>query len=184
MASSTTAEKAEEVEVKDKKETAGNPADDFFTPKNDANIGDWIKHMKSPREEIEELEVDYPEDEEPVADQLSAEEQEALKHLDYNEGQYKTAEFFLIQLDKILAFSFSLISGMESDRYRIRKKKPEGDDYEAEITAALIKKYQMELPLEGMLATALIMAYAPGFRKALTDRAQVKQAKAKQEAQQ
>ncbi|KAA3636949.1 MAG: hypothetical protein DWQ02_07460, partial [Bacteroidetes bacterium] len=84
-----------------------------------------------------------------------------------------TAEFLLIQIDKVLAFSFGLVSGMDSDRYRRRKEKIQGNDYEAEIGAALVKKYQMRLSLEWMFISALVIGYAPMMNKALKDRKEV-----------
>src|SRR5690606_13327486 len=104
-------------------------------------------------------------------DAVSPEDQEVLNYFDYTEDHYRTAEFFLIWLDKGFAFGASMISGMEMNRYRRRIEKPK-DDYEAQVTAALVKKYQMALPLEWMLVTALLMAYVPEYVKAFQDRKQ------------
>lgn len=172
------ATETKEKEVPEVGQKATGTADDFFKTESNEDINSWVKHMKAPREKIDEPDVEFPDDEPAPGSAGGESDDQVLSYFDYTEGQYKTAEFFLIQLDKLMAFSFSLISGMETDRYRLRKVKPQGNDYEAEITAALIKKYQMELPLEWMLATALVMAYAPGLKQAFSDRAKAQEARA------
>ncbi len=177
-----TINKVEEEEKNAAAKKDSGSADDFFQSDNNSGIDSWVSHMKSPREKIEEPELDLPEEEEANAGAGRGEsDEEILNYFDYTEGHYKTAEFLLIQLDKFFAFSFSLISGMETERYRLRKEKPKGDDYEAEIAAALLKKYQMELPLEWMLVSALAISYGPGLRQAFVDRKAMKEAARKSE---
>lgn len=155
-------------------------ADDFFTTKDaDKGLKSFLTHMKQPVEEIEAppvLEGMGEEDPDDLGGD-NPEEEEMLSHFDYSEEHKLTAEFILIQVDKALAFSFSLVSGMDSDRYRRRKEKMATDDYELEIAAALVKKYQMRLSLEWMFASAMIMGYAPLLNKAIKDRAENKKKK-------
>ena len=126
---------------------------------------------------------DDPEEDSNTSPIDDPEDAEMASYLDYTDEHLLTAQFMLVQLDKALAFSFSLLSGMNMDRYRRRKEKPGGEDYEAQIAAALVKKYQMRLSLEWMLASALIMGYAPMANKAIADR-RARQAQKAREAQQ
>lgn len=75
-----------------------------------------------------------------------------------------------MQLDKVLAFTLSLVSTMDADRYRRRKTKPAGEDYEADPLAALLKEYQMRMSLEYMFVSALAIAYFPAVSMAVKDR--------------
>lgn len=152
-------------------------ADEFFTAKDaSGDVAAFIKEMKAPREKIDPppaFETDEPDGPTPEnqEDDLPGETDEQMaEHLDFTEEHKFTAEFLLIQIDKVLAFSFGLVSGMDSDRYRRRKEKIQGNDYEAEIGAALVKKYQMRLSLEWMFISALVIGYAPMMNKALKDR--------------
>ena len=167
-----------------------DPIDNFFTAKDSGKqIKDFLKHMKTPVEQIEappimmdqEEEIDNPEI---TNEEIDPEDRDAISYLDYSEEHKLTAEFILVQLDKVLAFSFSMISGAEMDRYRRRKEKPNGTDYEAEIGAALVKKYQMRLSLEWMMASALVMGYAPMMNKAFADRRKAKAEEARERARQ
>lgn len=155
---------------------AKESADDFFSAKDsDNDLKDFLKHMKQPVEEIEAPPIFQKEEEEPNPVELpdtslDPEDEEMAGYLDYTEEHRLTAEFMLIQLDKGVAFSLSMLSGMDMDRYRRRKVRNKADDYEVEIAAALVKKYQMRLSLEWMLATAIVMGYTPMISKAIGDR--------------
>lgn len=169
-------------------QVAANTADDFFSANQaSADMKTFISQMKKPREKIEAPPIMFPDEEEEEIiedplDQGSGEsDEEMLNHFDYSEEHRYTAEFMLIQLDKFLAFSLSMISGSESDRYRRRKTRMEGDDYEAEILAALVKKYQMRLSLEWMFASAIVIGYAPMVDKAIADRKVNRAQKGKQD---
>ncbi len=59
---------------------------------------------------------------------------------------------------------------MDADRYRRRKTKPAGEDYEADPLAALLKEYQMRMSLEYMFVSALAIAYFPAVSMAVKDR--------------
>ncbi len=150
----------------------------FSAEKSEKDLGGFLKHMKTPVEKIDappimqDLEEDEQATEVPLNpdDIPSPEDEELASYLDYSEEHRLTAEFMLIQLDKGLAFSLSMISGMDMDRYRRRKARNKADDYEVEIAAALVKKYQMRLSLEWMLATAILMGYTPMVNKAMKDR--------------
>ena len=103
--------------------------DDFFSAKkSDSDFKGLLKHMKQPVEEIEAPPIMHEPEEEPEPevplnpeDTPSPEDEELAGYLDYSEEHRLTAEFMLIQLDKGLAFSLSMISGMDMDRYRRRK---------------------------------------------------------------
>lgn len=151
-------------------------ANDFFTAKDaSGDINSFIKDMKIKREEVEPPPAfDEPEEpEDPEAGLPGESDEQMAEHLDFTEEHRFTAEFILIQMDKMLAFSFGLISGMDSDRYRRRKEKIQGNDYEAELGAALIKKYQLRLGLEWMFISAIVIGYAPMMNKAMKDRKEV-----------
>lgn len=160
--------------------------DDFFSAKDsNQDLKHFLTHMKQPVEEIEappifQKEEEAPTVEEPV-DTPDPADEEMAQLLDYTEEHRLTAEFMLIQLDKGLAFALSMISGADMDRYRRRQVRNKADDYELEIAAALVKKYQMRLSLEWMLATALIMGYAPMINKAIGDRQQANMAKTREQ---
>lgn len=160
---------------KETQQTAGAGADDFFR-NTDAEMSDFVKHMSRPVEEIDSppIDLDAPTEgaEAAVNGGLSEGDREMLSHFDYNEGHLKSAEFTLIQVDKAFAFGFSLISGQDMQKYRLRAVKPKGDDYEAEILAALFKKYQLEMSLEWMFVAALTFAYGPMLKVAFDDKAE------------
>ena len=150
--------------------------DDFFT-NTDSSMADFVKHMSRPVEHIDAPPIDLDadsgiEDGAATAEGLSDSDREMLSNFDYNEGHLKSAEFTLIQVDKAFAFGFSLVSGQDMQKYRLRAVKPKGEDYEAEILAALFKKYQLEMSLEWMFVAALIFAYGPVLKVALDDKAE------------
>jgi len=149
-------------------------AEDFFKSQNNDRTGDlddFISHMKTPREQM-----DLPNDGqgEPgppnEGDELDDSDQEMMSHFDYTPEHRYLAEFFLVQIDKAVAFSLSMLSGSEAEKYRRRLKKPSGEDYEAEILAALLKKYQMRMSLEWMFMSAMVIAYTPMVDQAVKDR--------------
>lgn len=142
-------------------------ADFFDTPEMGAD--DFIASMKQPREEIEAPDFSFPGEEEEEEPE-HPEDREMLDALDFTEEHRFTAEFMLIQLDKLIGFGLSVFSGGESDDYRRRKVRMKGEDYEVEVLAALVKKYQMRLTLEWMFASALMIGYAPMVNKAMKDR--------------
>lgn len=149
----------------------------FDNPETDAE--DFISQMKQPREEIETPSMELP-GEDIEEEVQEPEDREMLDALDYTEEHRFTAEFLLIQMDKIIGFGLGVFSGEDSDKYRRRINRIQGEDYEAQLLAALIKKYQMRLSLEWMFASAMLIAYAPAFDQALKDRRA--KVKAEQEA--
>lgn len=140
----------------------------FDNPEMDTS--DFISQMRHPREEIEAPDLDLPGEEFEEADIEDPEDREMMDALDYTEEHRFTAEFLLIQIDKIIGFGLSVFSGGEAESYRRRVNRIQGEDYEAQLLAAMIKKYQMRLSLEWMFASAMIIAYAPAFDKAMKDR--------------
>lgn len=140
----------------------------FDTPEMDTT--DFISQMKQPREEIEVPDIDLPGDDLDEDAEPEPEDREMMDALDYTEEHRFTAEFLLIQMDKLIGFSLSVLSGEDAERYRRRINRIQGEDYEAQLLAALIKKYQMRLSLEWMFASAMIIAYAPAFDRAMKDR--------------
>lgn len=161
--------------------------DDFFksaaTDRED-QLGSFISHMKTPREQMDlpgdNGDDSLKENEGKDDDDWSADDEEMMDHFDYTPEHKYLAEFFLVQIDKAVAFSLSLVSGSEAERYRRRLKKPSGEDYEAELLAAILKKYQMRMSLEWMFASALVIAYSPMVDAALKDR-RVNQARLRQQ---
>lgn len=156
---------------------------DFFNANEaDKGVKDFIKDMREPVEKIDQL-PGFDSDLEPgeAEGEISAGEDmegtEKPVNFDYTEEHKFTAEFMLIQLDKILAFGFGMVSGQPADKYRRRKEKMPGDDYEAQLGAALIKKYQMSMSLEWMFVSALVIGYAPKASEAITDRSKMKEEK-------
>lgn len=169
--------------------------DNFFstTQKDrEGELNDFLKHMKMPREQVDEPGFSYPDDDEPdepekgdtpdnPKDEGGGEtDEQMLDHFDYTPEHKYTAEFLLIQLDKIIAFGLGMFSGLDSDRYRRRKARVKGDDYEAEVLAALLKKYQMRLSLEWMFVSAIVIAYAPAVEMAVKDRAVIREKQARE----
>jgi len=144
----------------------------FFQP--DTDINDFTDFMKRDREKMPEVTTPGMEDE-PLegaspsdgGDRLDDEE---AAYLDYTEEQLYTAQLLLAQFDKVVAFGFSQWSGEDSDKYRKRINRPQGEDYEATLLAALLKKYQARLTLEYMFLTAMIIAYLPEGARAMEDR--------------
>ncbi len=176
----------EETKNEPKAAATTESVDDFFSAKDsNKDLKHFLTHMKQPVEEIEAPPIFQKEEEVPEADQPvdtpDPADEEMAQLLDYTEEHRLTAEFMLIQLDKGLAFALSMISGADMDRYRRRQVRNKADDYELEIAAALVKKYQMRLSLEWMLATALIMGYTPMINKAIGDRQKANRAKAREQ---
>ncbi len=165
-------------------------ADNFFSTAEkdrESELNNFIKHMKTPREHVEAPGFDYPDEEEPAdgdgptqPGQEGESDKEMLDHFNFTPEHKYTAEFLLIQLDKLIAFGCGMFSGQPSDKYRRRKTRIQGEDYEAEILAALLKKYQMQLSLEWMFVSAIAIAYAPVVETAVKDRRIVQEQKARE----
>lgn len=150
---------------------------DFFNIKeaNDGVTG-FIQDMKTPVEKIDPppgFDIEDPEkDIEPGEEEIT--ETGSLGgsgQFNFTDEHKFTAEFLLIQIDKVLGFAFGMISGEPGDKYRRRKNQVQGKDYEAELAAALVQKYQMKLSLEWAFVSALIIAYSPAGAQAFADRA-------------
>ena len=169
-----------EDEVRESRET-GN---DFFS-NSDSDFTSFMAHMKTPKKEVSPP-PGLEDDDEPrdaAAEQVSEEaKEELLQYMDFSQAHYKNAQFWLIQIDKVMALTASFISGLPAQKYRQRLEKPTGEDYEAEILAALIKKYQMTLSLEGMFITAMVLAYGPVLYDANQDGQRIRKQR-QQEAQ-
>lgn len=175
-------------ELKKKNEPAA-PADDYFSVNidTDSDMQSFLEHMKRPREEVDMPEIGIAEDDSPEKGseerELDDNDRQNLAYLNYDDEHRMTAEFMLVQLDKGMAFVFSSLSGKPMDGYRTRTEKPKGEDYEAELAAALLKKYQLRMSLEFAFGMAMLMRYSPMYAKAVQDRKKqkVEEAKAQKE---
>lgn len=169
---------------------AANPAgdpDDFFavsSKERESEMKNFIKELGRPKEKMEDVEMDFMEDPEEgpeaAGEGMSDQEREMAGYFDTSDGHKEMARVGLLAIDKFLAFLASLFTGMDMDRYK-RSKKP--DEYEIEVTAAMIKKYQVHMSLEWMFIMAIIGAYSPTFQRAYADRKAMKAAQEKQRRQ-
>ncbi len=169
-------------------------ADDFFATTQtgrEAAVKDFIAHMQTPREHVEapgfafdgDEEEDSPENSKAAEDSpeaMTPEDREMLNHFDYTPEHKYMAEFLLIQVDKVIAFGLRMFTGLGADRYRRRKTRIKGEDYESEVLAAMMKKYQLRLTLEWMFFSALVIAYAPVVEMAVSDRRKIRAQQAKE----
>lgn len=160
--------------------------DDFFADINtDEDLKSFIAHMEQPREEIPQL-PDFDgggaigpiEGEE--GEELSREEKDMVQYFDFTDEHRLTAEIGLIWIDRLMAMIASFITGRSADEYRTRKGKPPKDDYEIQLAAALVKKYQMRLSLEWAFLMAMGMRYGPVMASVPRD---VRKGKVKVEAE-
>lgn len=157
--------------------------DDFFADINtDEDLKSFIAHMEQPREEIPQL-PDFDEggaigpiegEEGEPGEELSREEKDMVQYFDFTDEHRLTAEIGLVWIDRLMAMIASFITGRSADAYRTRKGSPCGicgasipqgkppkDDYEIQLAAALVKKYQMRLSLEWAFLMAMGMRYGP-----------------------
>lgn len=144
--------------------------DDFFADINtDEDLKSFLAHMEQPREEIPQL-PDFDEggaigpiegEEGGPGEELSREEKDMVQYFDFTDEHRLTAEIGLIWIDRLMAMIASFITGRSADAYRTRKGKPPKDDYEIQLAAALVKKYQMRLSLEWAFLMAMGMRYGP-----------------------
>lgn len=152
------------------KAATSNP-DDFFADINtDEDLKSFVDHMGQPREEIPQLpgfdgEGIGPiggggEDGEP-GEGLSPDERDIVQYFDFTDEHRMTAEIGLIWIDRLMALIASLITGKNAEAYRTREGKPDKDDYEIQLAAALVKKYQMRMSLEWAFMLAMGMRYGP-----------------------
>lgn len=157
-----------------------------FFDNADNDFSSFMSHMKTPKKEVATPPGFDEDDDNPDGDDgmSQQEKEEMLQYMDYTPAHLRNAQFWLIQVDKVMALAASFISGLPAQKYRQRLEKPAGEDYEAEILAALIKKYQMSLSLEGMFITAMVLAYGPVLYDANQDRQKVRQMYAKQQEHQ
>ena len=175
----TKATKANDTVVEEQPKVEQSTVDDFFSSETPStSLKDFLGHMKEPVEHIEPPPGFEEEEEEP----LSEEDSETAMYLDYDEEHEMTAFLILSNMDRVLAFFFSLISGEDMDKYRRRGNQLKGQekDLELQVAAALVKKYQLRMSLEWMFASAIIMGYGPVAATAFADRK--KRKKAEEEA--
>ena len=165
---------------------AANSPDDFFADINpEADLKGFISHMEQPREEIPQLPnfdggigpIGGGEDGEP-GEGLSPDERDMVQYFEFTDEHRMTAEIGLLWIDRLMAVIASFITGKSADVYRTRQGKPPKDDYEIQLAAALVKKYQMRLSLEWAFLMAMGMRYAPVVASIPRD---VKQAKVEAE---
>ena len=164
-------------------------ADNFFSVSSkdrEAEMKKYMQELSAPKEKMDDVELEFmddlddPEDAAGGDPDMTPEEQELAGYLDVSDGHKQMAKVALMAVDKFLAFVASMVTGMEMERYK-RPKKP--DDYEIEVTAAMMKKYEVQMSLEWMFAVAMIGAYSPAFQKAYADRQAMKAKKEKERRQ-
>jgi hypothetical protein len=163
----------------------GKAIDDFFAAEdNPTSLKDFMSHMSDPVEDMAPP-PGFEEAEEP-GEELTEEDREMAAYLDYEEEHEMTAFLILSNIDRMMAFIFSLISGDEMDKYRRRGNQLKGSekDMELQVAAALVKKYQMRMSLEWMFATAFVMGYGPIAAKAFSDRQRILKQKEQERRQQ
>lgn len=161
----------------------------------DNDMRDFIRMQSIPREEVEPPPVEMVgdaigeianDDTELIEDDgLNDEERAMAEQLEgVSDGHQLTAKFILKQMDKFFGFGFSIMSGMEPERYRRYKEGQKLDEDEVLLLAALIKKYQVTMSLEVMFITAIFFGYAPMGQKAWKDAKAMKAKKEKEYRQQ
>lgn len=153
-------------------------------PVQEANsdFDDFLSSITTPREHIEAptppptLDADPGAADAPITDN----DEETLNYFDYSPEHKQTALTAIYALDMVFGFTGQLISGMPADRYKqfADGKKPSSDF--VDVTAALIKKYQVRLSLEAMFFTALAMIYGPSLTLAMADRRKMAEAEERQ----
>jgi hypothetical protein len=160
-------------------------ADSFFSVSSkdrEAEMKKYMQELAAPKEKMDHIEMDFPDDPDEVGEdpEMTPEEQELAGYLDVSDGHKEMARVMLMGIDKFLAFIASMITGMDMDRYK-RSKNP--DNYEVEVTAAMMKKYEVHMSLEWMFAVMIIGAYSPAFQKAYADHKAMKAKREKQRRQ-
>lgn len=162
-----------------------NSADDFFAVSSkdrEKDMKDFISTLKAPKEKMDDVDTSFMDDPEeleggPATDELTEEERQMASYLDVSDGHKEMARAGLLMVDQLLSTVASMITGENPDRYR-RGKKP--DDYEVEVTAAMMKKYEVRMSLEVMFIIAIVGAYSPAFSKAYADFRKKKEEKARE----
>lgn len=141
-----------------------------------SDFDDFMSSITAPREHIEAPTPPPTPDADPGAEPITDNDEETLNYFDYNPEHKQTALTAIYALDMVFGFTGQLISGMPADRYKqfADGKKPSSDF--VDVTAALIKKYQVRLSLEAMFFTALAMIYGPSLTMAIADRRKVAEA--------
>ncbi|MCB0631273.1 MAG: hypothetical protein R2824_15780 [Saprospiraceae bacterium] len=157
-------------------------ADDFFASSSkdrERDINDFISSLKAPKEKMEDVDTSFMDDpeEETPGESLTDEEREIASYLDVSDGHKEMARAGLLMVDKLLSTVAGMVTGENPDRYK-RGKKP--DDYEVEVTAAMMKKYEVRMSLEWMFIVAIVGAYSPAFKKAYDDHRKKRRALAKE----
>lgn len=163
-------------------------ADNFFSVSSkdrEAEMKKYMQELSAPKEKMDDVELEFMDDlddpENAGGDpDMTPEEQELAGYLDVSDGHKEMARVMLMGIDKFLAFVAGMYTGMDMDRYK-RPKKP--DNYEVEVTAAMMKKYEVHMSLEWMFAVMIIGAYSPAFQKAYADHKAMRAKREKQRRQ-
>lgn len=152
-------------------------------PDHGSDFDDFMSSITTPREHIEAPTPPPTPDADPGATDapITDNDEETLNYFDYSPEHKQTALTAIYALDMVFGFTGQLISGMPADRYKqfADGKKPSSDF--VDVTAALIKKYQVRLSLEAMFFTALAMIYGPSLTMAIADRRKVAEAEETQQ---
>jgi hypothetical protein len=172
-----------EISTQEQQPTKEKAKNDFFADiQTEADLNAFVSHMQQDKEIVEAPEIDL---EEEAEEQPSSEERELLGQVNGATPEHQElSKFILIQIDKVFSFAFSLVSGMEPERYQTKLSKSTGNEYESEILAGLLYKYQLRMSLEYMFLIAILLVYTPMATKAVKDRKEVAQAKKLEEEKQ
>jgi hypothetical protein len=130
----------------------------------------FMSDITKPREPMSGLMDQVNDDDSDDGEDLTDNDAENLGLLDYNSEHRDTAIFVLGMIDNGFGWVGSLISGQEPERYMKFAQGKKQPDYLIDVTAALVKKYQAKMSLEGMFITALFMIYGPVVPMAFQDR--------------
>jgi hypothetical protein len=162
-----------EISTQEQQPTKEQATNDFFADINtDEDLNSFVTHMQQDKEEVDAPEIDLDDPEE--GGEASVEEKEILGQINGAAKEHQElAKFILIQMDKIFSFTFSLVSGREPERYQTKLSKATGNEYESEILAGLLYKYQLRMSLEYMFLIAILLIYTPMASKAVKDRKEV-----------
>ena len=145
----------------------GNNATEFFEDiDTDNELNDFIGHMKTPVEEIPEMEWDDdgmgPIGEDPEqAEEATTEAEEPdpnMEYFNYSKGHALTAELGLNAIDRFTSNLAAFFTDKSPKYYRDKINK-EDHENDVNITAAMIKKYEVKIGIEWWFLMAIVGRY-------------------------
>ena len=144
---------------------ANNPEEFFAEIDTEKELGEFVEHMKKPVEEIPEMEWDdemgpigaddTPEPEDAEPEEIDPNEQ----YFNYEQGHRLTAELGINAIDRLTSNLAALFTDKPPQYYRDKINKEEHDN-DVNVTAAMIKKYEVHISLEWWFLIAIIGRYS------------------------